>query len=78
MFVGSLGLRFKFFHRLYWTLRYDMGEVWTKLESIKLKRLKHGFGSTLALDTPLGPLQFSYGVATNEWDKFYFSFGYDF
>lgn len=78
MFVGSLGLRFKFFHRLYWTLRYDMGEVWTKLESIKLKRLKHAFGSTLALDTPLGPLQFGYGVATNEWDKFYFSIGYDF
>ncbi|MGB2804780.1 MAG: BamA/TamA family outer membrane protein [Candidatus Zixiibacteriota bacterium] len=78
MFVGSLGLRFKFFHRLYWTLRYDMGEVWTKLESIKLKRLKHAFGSTLALDTPLGPLQFGYGAATNEWDRFYFSFGYDF
>ncbi len=78
MFVGSLGLRFRFFHRLYWTFRYDMGEVWTKLESIKLKGLKHAFGSTLALDTPLGPLQFGYGVATNKWDKFYFSFGYDF
>jgi NTE family protein len=78
MFMGSLGLRFKFFHRLYWTLRYDMGEVWTKLESIKLKRLKHAFGSTLALDTPLGPLQFGYGAATNKWDRFYFSFGYDF
>ncbi len=78
MFVGSLGLRFRFFHRLYWTLRYDMGEVWTKLESIKLKNLKHGFGSSLALDTPLGPLEFAYGVATNEWDKFYFKFGFDF
>lgn len=78
MFVGSLGLRFRFFHRLYWTLRYDMGEVWTKLESIKLRRLKHALGSTLALDTPLGPLQFGYGAATNKWDKFYVSFGYDF
>jgi NTE family protein len=78
MFAGSLGLRFRFFRRLYWTFRYDMGEVWTKLESIKLKGLKHAFGSTLALDTPLGPIQFGYGVATNEWDKFYFSFGYDF
>jgi NTE family protein len=78
MFVGSLGLRFKFFRRLYWTVRYEMGDVWTTLESIKLKGLKHAFGSTLALDTPLGPLQFGYGVATNEWDKFYFSFGYDF
>jgi NTE family protein len=84
MFVGSLGLRFRFFHRLYWTLRYDMGEVWTKLESIKLKNLKHAFGSSLALKTPLGPLEFAYGVATNptdpvdKWDKFYFKFGFDF
>jgi NTE family protein len=78
MFVGSLGLRFRFFRRLYWTLRYDTGEVWTKLESIKLKGLKHAFGSTLALQTPLGPLRLGYGVATDEWDKFCFSFGYDF
>jgi len=78
MFAGSLGLRFRFFHRLYWTLRYDMGEVWSKLESIKLKGLKHAFGSTLAVKTPLGPLRFGYGMATDQWDKFYFSFGYDF
>jgi len=78
MFVGSLGLRFRFFRRLYWTLRYDMGEVWSRLESIKLKNLKHGLGSSLALDTPVGPLEFAYGTATNKWDKFYFKFGFDF
>jgi NTE family protein len=78
MFVGSLGLRFKFFHRLYWTLRYDIGEVWSRLESFKTKNLKHGFGTSLALDTPLGPLEFAYGVATNKWDKFYFRFGFVF
>jgi NTE family protein len=78
MFLGSLGMRFKFFRRLYWTLRYDTGDVWTKLESIKLKKLKHGFGSSLALDTPLGPLEFAYGIATDKWDKFYFKFGFDF
>jgi len=85
MFLGSLGLRFRFFRRLYWTLRYDTGEVWTKLESIKLKKLKHGLGSSLALDTPFGPLEFAYGVATDSqkpdlrnWDKFYFKLGFDF
>ncbi|MCK4386241.1 MAG: BamA/TamA family outer membrane protein, partial [candidate division Zixibacteria bacterium] len=86
MFLGNLGLRFKFFHTLYWTLRYDMGNVWSKVESIKLKNLKHAFGSSLALKTPLGPLEFAYGIATppsagfstDEWDKFYFKFGYDF
>ncbi|MFQ6032405.1 MAG: BamA/TamA family outer membrane protein, partial [Candidatus Zixiibacteriota bacterium] len=78
MFLGNLGLRFRFFHRLYWTLRYDMGNVWSKLESIKLKELRHAFGTSLALDTPIGPLEFAYGIATDKWDKFYFKFGYDF
>jgi len=94
MFLGNLGLRFRFFHRLYWTLRYDMGNVWSKVESIKLKNLRHAFGTSLALDTPLGPLEFAYGIttppsagpkdpaswefSTNKWDKFYFKFGYDF
>ncbi|MGB8657500.1 MAG: patatin-like phospholipase family protein [Candidatus Zixiibacteriota bacterium] len=78
MVVGNLGLRFKFFRRLYWTLRYDAGDVWTKFESIKLKNLRHAFGSSLALDTPLGPLEFAYGVSTRKWDKFYFKFGFDF
>jgi NTE family protein len=78
VFVGSLGLRFRFFRRWYWTVRYDVGRVWSRLESIKFKNLKHGVGSSLALDTPLGPLEFAYGVATDEWDKFYFRFGYGF
>ncbi len=78
MFLGSLGLRFRFFRRLYWTLRYDMGQVWSKLESIKFDNLKYAFGSSLALDTPLGPVEFAYGAATDEWDKFYFKLGFDF
>ncbi len=78
MFLGNLGLRFRFFHELYWTLRYDMGNVWSEFESIKLKELKYAFGTILALDTPLGPLEVAYGIATDEWDKFYFRFGYDF
>jgi NTE family protein len=78
MLLGNLDLRFKFIHRLYWTLSYDMGNVWSKVESIKLKNLKHAFGTSLALDTPLGPLEFAYGITTDNWDKFYFKFGYDF
>jgi NTE family protein len=78
VFVGNLGLRFRLFRRLYFSMRYDMGNVWARLESIKLKELKHGFGSSLAFDTPLGPLEVAYGVATDEWDKFYFKAGFDF
>jgi NTE family protein len=78
VFLGNLGLRFRMFKRLYLTMRYDTGNVWARLESIKLKELKHGFGSSLAFDTPLGPLEVSYGVATDEWDKFYFKAGFDF
>jgi NTE family protein len=86
MLLGNLSLRFRFFRRLYWTLRYDMGNVWSKVESIKLRNLKHAFGTSLALDTPVGPLEFAYGIttppsagfSTDKWDKFYFKFGFDF
>jgi len=78
MLLGNLSLRFRFFHRLYWTLRYDMGNVWSKVESIKLKNLRHAFGTSLALDTPVGPIEFAYGATTDKWDKFYFKFGFDF
>ncbi len=85
MFLGSLGLRLRFFSRIYWTFRYDTGRVWSTLENIKLKKLIHAFGSSLALDTPVGPLEFAYGIATDpenpssdKWDKFYFKLGFDF
>jgi NTE family protein len=77
MFLLNLALRYKSPHRVYYTVRYDLGNVWTSLESIKFKNLKQGWGIGLAILTPLGPLEFHYGKA-NKSHRFYFQLGYDF
>lgn len=77
MFLLNLSLRYKSPHRVYYTVRYDLGNVWTSLESIKFKNLKQRWGIGLAILTPLGPLELHYGKA-NKSDRFYFQLGYDF
>lgn len=47
----------------YFSLRYDIGRVWTLAESIKFENLRHGVSATVSLDTPLGPARFSVGQA---------------
>ena len=45
----------------YLKLRYDLGSSWNKQEQIKFENLKHGVGFSIALDTPVGPAEFSVG-----------------
>ncbi|HYF02681.1 MAG TPA: patatin-like phospholipase family protein [Patescibacteria group bacterium] len=63
--VSSLEYRaklpFKIFFNSYLSARYDFGAVWEKPEQIRLAGLKHGVGTTVAIDTPLGPAKFSLG-----------------
>jgi len=74
----NLGLRYKFYSRWYFTLRYDSGDVWPNLESIKLKNLQNAFLSILSVSTPIGPIEFAYGRAEKKIDKFYFRMGLEF
>ncbi|MFH1050954.1 MAG: patatin-like phospholipase family protein [bacterium] len=63
--VSSLEYRLKspynIFFDTYLSLRYDLGYVWENFETIRLSTLKHGIGSTLGFDTPVGPAKFSLG-----------------
>jgi NTE family protein len=63
--VGSVEMRFKSPYSLifdtYLLLRYDLGSSWENFETIKFSGLRHGIGTTLAFDTPLGPANFSLG-----------------
>jgi len=43
----------------YLMVRYDLGHIWEKAEQIRIKDLRHGIGMTLAMDTPIGPAEFS-------------------
>jgi NTE family protein len=63
--VSSLEYRaklpFKIFFNSYLSARYDLGYVWALPEQIRIASLRHGIGTTLAIDTPLGPAKFSLG-----------------
>jgi len=65
IFVSSLGYRYKLPVKLivdtYLKLRYDIGSVWKEKDDLRFKDMKHGIGISLALETPIGPAEFSYG-----------------
>jgi NTE family protein len=77
-FVTNLELRFGPIYRFYLSARYDMGEVFGRFEELRFKNLRHSFGFSLALDTPLGPFSFAYGRAEGKFDNLYLNLGYDF
>jgi outer membrane protein assembly factor BamA len=57
--------------------RFDIGEVYTSTDQIKLENLRIGYGVSLAVDFPLGPLEFGYGITRDNNDQFYFNAGLD-
>ncbi len=78
LFLLNNELRVKLPLRLYFISRYDMGEVYTATDQIKLRNLRHGVGISLALDAPIGPVEFGYGVADTDEERFYLNVGFSF
>jgi NTE family protein len=94
LFLASMEYRYKFpfiiFFDTYFKLRYDLGSVWAYQDDIRFKDLRHGIGTSLSFDTPIGPADFAIGrsflfeksVPGNplSWGDllFYFSIGYYF
>jgi outer membrane protein insertion porin family len=77
LFSGSLDFRQKFGDRTYFSIRYDMGDVWNKLERVKFSTLMYGGGIGLGFRTPIGPIEAWYGRTSKGLDAFYFDVGYD-
>jgi outer membrane protein insertion porin family len=75
--VVYLELRQKVGDRFFIMGRYDAGNVWNKLERVKLSTLRHGGGLGVGMKTPLGPAQLWYGRTTKGLDSFYLDIGYD-
>jgi len=78
MVLGNLEFRFKLPWRFYLTARYDMGQVYTSIDAIKLSNLRWGTGVSLAYDSPLGPIDLGYGITEDNLDRVYFSVGLNF
>lgn len=54
-------LPFKIFFDTYLKFRYDLGSAWAEQEQIRYKDLRHGIGTTISFNTPIGPADFSIG-----------------
>ena len=65
IFLASLEYRYKLpfeiFFDTYLKLRYDVGFAWPEQEEIRFKDLRHGIGTSISFDTPIGPADFSVG-----------------
>jgi NTE family protein len=80
---------YKIFFDTYFSIRYDLGNVWQVSEDIRFRDLRHGLGMSLEFDTPIGEASFSVGRSFivkkgltedsfifGPYD-FYYSIGYD-
>ncbi|QQS36020.1 MAG: patatin-like phospholipase family protein [Ignavibacteriales bacterium] len=65
LFLASLQYRYKLpvklFFDTYVLARYDLGSTWRVQEQIRFKDLRHGVGTSISFDTPIGPADFSVG-----------------
>lgn len=75
MFLMNLGLRYKLPYRFYFSARYDTGEVYSTIDQIKLRNLRHGYGFSLIYDSPIGAIDIGYGRSGENPDRFYVNVG---
>lgn len=54
-------LPYKIIFDSYLKFKYDIGNVWEQRKNISFKEMKHGVGVAINLDSPIGPIEFSYG-----------------
>ncbi len=77
LFLGDLELRYRIFGPIYLKGRYNMGNIWSRIESIRLSEMRYSGGIGLAVKTFIGPISSWYGRTDEGLDAFYFSVGYD-
>ncbi len=78
MILFNNEFRFKLPLGFYAIGRYDFGEVYDYTAQIKLRNLRHGVGAFVAINSPIGPFEFGYGVANSDNDRFYINVGLKF
>ncbi|MCH7690973.1 MAG: BamA/TamA family outer membrane protein [candidate division Zixibacteria bacterium] len=78
MILFNNEFRFKLPLGFYAIGRYDFGEVYDYTSQIKLRNLRHGVGAFVAINSPIGPFEFGYGVANSDNDRFYINIGLKF
>jgi len=74
-FLANWRLRIKLLNRLYLNSNFDWGNVFDNYENIKISEFRSGWGTSLSVDTPLGPFEFGYGKAQERPHRFYLNLG---
>ena len=74
---GEIEFRYLINSPLYFYTRYNVGNIWSKLEEIKISEFRNSIGAGLALKTPFGPISGWYGRTQDGEDVLYFYAGYD-
>ncbi len=77
LFSGDLELRYRVFGPIYLKGRYNMGNIWSKIESIRLSEMRYSGGIGMTVKTFIGPISSWYGRTNEGLDAFYLSVGYD-
>ena len=78
MFLFSNEMRIKLPFKLYFSAKYDLGEVYNSTDQIKLRNLRNAVGCSLALNSPLGPIEFGYGIVNSDQEQTYLNIGFHF
>jgi NTE family protein len=77
MFSGELAFRYSLPGPFHFHLKYNMGNIWNRLENIRFSEMKYSAGAGLSMKSFLGPISVWYGRTTNGLDALYISAGYD-
>ncbi len=77
LFSGDLELRYRVLGPIYLRGRYNMGNIWTRIENIRLSEMRYSGGIGIAVKTYIGPISSWYGRSSDGLDAFYFSVGHN-
>ncbi len=78
VFVFNQEFRVTLVNRLYLLAKWDLGDVWESSAQIRLKRLRQGWGGSVAYSSPIGPMEIGYGATEDNFDRWYCSVGFAF
>ncbi len=77
LFLGDLELRYRVLGPIFLRGRYNMGNIWGRIESIRLSEMRYSGGIGIAVKTFIGPISSWYGRTDQGLDAFYLSVGHN-
>jgi len=59
----------------YVSVRWDLASLVEKNQKVSFNDFRHALGAIISMNTPIGPIEFGYGMVFNSGDRVYFSLG---